>query len=1458
MWSDYMKIKNLKENFTMYSISNREYENKASQMAEELIADGWRPMDSRYTGSKYYIIFAKKEGDAKALWKAVQYSNQLEPRVIDITYEQGIGREPIDDFDGLRRDLGRMLLPKREGLNKFSNVHPDTLEPRQRTAVDGVTWWVPFDTTTGKYVTTLMRLGHKFKTKKACQQAIDRFKVTSETGGLNEASDFIWDSMGNGRYRVCYKPANLEADVYTDFRQKGRYILDRVDGKIIKGCQKATRAEVQNRIKEFADTLTEATNRNFYVTVYAQDSKSGPEEGGYVTYGWDAISSKSFRDEEAAKRYQKDFVDGAEILSDDGRGCLVIRDEWEDEYRVCVEPAHRRGKANAPARSWAESELDIKPARPYFDRQGKRVAENPRVTRKRERDRIALNKEFEDRLNSVQTRDELIDIISDSKYVDVRKDHLELIGAISKRLTEAKYGGAFDIADDQFFTREDINSAAEEVLAHVQETFSGEFVLAGCWFENGTFIVNIQDSDFNEYEAFAHVTMRKIRKPEDLKKYALGIASKIIEQIKEDKGMSESKLNETSTRQLDQRRKDLYGRIRDRLGTDDLMGTRGQWTQDEADEDVELSTISMIQSICAYADGVPTVDEVMENRYMKSYIGQLGKEKVRAIVERELEHFSRANVRYAFTDSEGVPYNTIDYPEDRMNEATYPRNFKLGEKDIQYVKVYNQYGYTIQEIRIDNVKKTFKRGNFSIGHDKAYKNRQVYEDFIEELIAQGYTEIPSDYRCLRNKTRKGVPMTEGDMPTAIKAVTNDLVKDWYIDKYTTDELGDEITDGLTFDDVYSALKRGDEIYGVIGVNDSIVRERIFHELSRRRNVDYDVIYDMWLDGEDGGLDDLIECQANPLTEDYDTCGSWSVEFDLTLEGEEVSWEDLSETTQEHIADCILDGVVQGEIVEYNDTTDDTVTGWWVAHIECYLDDEGDVLFDSLDEASQEHIADSIRDGYTSGELCVTREGEELTEAPAVRLSGDDLNNPNDISFKKIIKRTQDEEDEKARQAEYTRRKKEATEKYAGLLDDVATMLDSDEDKTKALDLLFDALVPPEGKCDTVAGEIVRALMRLVARYYNDGDYFFMGYGLDVAAPSVAYLQSRYEDIISDADAVAKHYTDYLDDKQLEDDYEKFLNDLICAVVEDIQTHPELLVEPNDDDYLKADTEEIEDNQPRFTYDFMVGYEIRELYDADIISRRDIEEYAEDAFRWESVYDGVEVSVDGDYVYVDDLTYDGLVALKERLSNRGGRDGIDDFWAELLEQNQDAYDRLQNGDEEEDEDEDELTEAIYSPDCTYVARECSYEKASEIALMAKRALKLSAYETEMLEHDINNLRANEWVDEFAALSDSSKVKKLFFTFAVKCEEDLAESYPSHHGENEDKPYTYEQVEAELRKMTNNFTVESGAVSCFFREEKDYGRDVLKQYYKVVEVSDGRRSEDEPMSYVIAFAERDNKK
>ena len=56
-----------------------------------------------------------------------------------------------------------------------------------------------------------------------------------------------------------------------------------------------------------------------------------------------------------------------------------------------------------------------------------------------------------------------------------------------------------------------------------------------------------------------------------------------------------------------------------------------------------------------------------------------------------------------------------------------------------------------------------------------------------------------------------------------------------------------------------------------------------------------------------------------------------------------------------------------------------------------------------------------------------------------------------------------------------------------------------------LDDLFKRLVPFEGKADTVAGEIVRAVSQICYRYYNDGDRLGIGYGRETCNPAGRYL-----------------------------------------------------------------------------------------------------------------------------------------------------------------------------------------------------------------------------------------------------------------------------------------------------------------------------------------------------------------
>lgn len=51
-------------------------------------------------------------------------------------------------------------------------------------------------------------------------------------------------------------------------------------------------------------------------------------------------------------------------------------------------------------------------------------------------------------------------------------------------------------------------------------------------------------------------------------------------------------------------------------------------------------------------------------------------------------------------------------------------------------------------------------------------------------------------------------------------------------------------------------------------------------------------------------------------------GWWLVKWDLTLDGEEVRWDDLDECSQEHILAMIAEGYCQGEIVMEDDEEED--------------------------------------------------------------------------------------------------------------------------------------------------------------------------------------------------------------------------------------------------------------------------------------------------------------------------------------------------------------------------------------------------------------------------------------------------------------------------------------------------------------------------------------------------------
>ena len=125
-------------------------------------------------------------------------------------------------------------------------------------------------------------------------------------------------------------------------------------------------------------------------------------------------------------------------------------------------------------------------------------------------------------------------------------------------------------------------------------------------------------------------------------------------------------------------------------------------------------------------------------------------------------------------------------------------------------------------------------------------------------------------------------------------------------------------------------------------------------------------------------------------------------------------------------------------------------------------------------------------------------------------------------------------------------KAELIEKYEGLFDRLP--------ENPTLEELHDALVPRMGQADSLAGEIVRAMMRILWRDYNDGDVFYYDYGRETAGPSAAFI---YEYVPESRHRLAAIAYSALTDKA----YTAAIQKVSDTVVKYILEHKDLVFEP---------------------------------------------------------------------------------------------------------------------------------------------------------------------------------------------------------------------------------------------------------------------------------------------------------
>ena len=128
--------------------------------------------------------------------------------------------------------------------------------------------------------------------------------------------------------------------------------------------------------------------------------------------------------------------------------------------------------------------------------------------------------------------------------------------------------------------------------------------------------------------------------------------------------------------------------------------------------------------------------------------------------------------------------------------------------------------------------------------------------------------------------------------------------------------------------------------------------------------------------------------------------------------------------------------------------------------------------------------------------------------------------------------------------------------------------------------LYDKLVPGQGDAETVEGEMLRAINRIVYRFYNDGDKYFQGYGTETAGPAHSFLVNANHPLKS---AMIKLF----DEPSGDNSYERMLKDVLDMILDYIESRQGKYTKNTLGgmfDY-EPEFEEEEEDDDDYTYDY---------------------------------------------------------------------------------------------------------------------------------------------------------------------------------------------------------------------------------------------------------------------------------
>lgn len=189
---------------------------------------------------------------------------------------------------------------------------------------------------------------------------------------------------------------------------------------------------------------------------------------------------------------------------------------------------------------------------------------------------------------------------------------------------------------------------------------------------------------------------------------------------------------------------------------------------------------------------------------------------------------------------------TVDEAEDLMNwkQDLIDEDESYANEVLENNEKWNEVQATVEFDDIYNELKEIAHHDDEYGFNKD-KVRAIFEankDMFQEVdLIEAVNRLYqlllgfSKEEILEHSEFKGKQASDSDL--------NTQVKKWYTNLYKTDDLGQEINPNVTFMEI---LSNTENTYSLLGVTDSVVRERVFEEISKRTNIPYEKIHNMWM------------------------------------------------------------------------------------------------------------------------------------------------------------------------------------------------------------------------------------------------------------------------------------------------------------------------------------------------------------------------------------------------------------------------------------------------------------------------------------------------------------------------------------------------------------------------------------------------------------------------------------